>query len=526
MANAGTDQTLTDGDGSGDEAVTLDGTGSSDPDGSIASWVWTEGGEEIATGATATVTLAVGTHVVTLTVTDDDGASASDQVVIAVLAPGNRPPVADAGADQTVTDGDGSGVEPVTLDGTGSSDPDGSIVSWVWREGGTTLATGATATPGLTDGVHTITLTVTDDDGATGSDEVRVTVLPPTYATLTVIVDGVGSVGSTGVTPAIECDGGTCSQAYPIGTEVPLTATQVDPDFPFERWLGTGSGFACTTDATCMVTIDGDRTVTAWFSAPGHIAVDPATAAFTMLQAGTPTPASRTITVSNTGDRPVTDVGIATSYPPDVPAWLSATLDRTVIDTLTPGTMTLAVDPNDLEPGTYQATVSVGDTLTADEVEVTLTVTSAAPVISNLSVDLVQVNDTLSCTDGGSRYSVSFDYADPDGDVTKAVATIRDDFTYVPGQSGSWTWPGKGDYTVGGDGFAGSIGLVLCTRFDAATSIMDSFTLEDGAGHLSNILSTTRDRPTGANAPGLGASGTAAPRSAPQRAISRWTPKR
>jgi hypothetical protein len=531
VASAGADRAVTDEDETGEEPVLLDGSGSSDPDGAIVSWVWSESGEAIATGATATVSLAVGTHLITLTVTDDDGASASDQVLVTVLATRNQAPVADAGPDQTVVDGDGSGDEAVALDATASTDPDGSIVSWVWSEGSTTLASGAEPTVGLTDGTHRITLTVTDDVGASATDDVVVRVLPPSYATLTVVVDGVGSVGSSGVTPAIACDGGTCSQAYPLGTEVTLTATQVDPDYTFERWLGTGDGFTCATDATCTVTVDGDRTLTAWFPAPAQVSVSPGTATFTMIQGGSPSPASEAITVTNTGERSATDLVAGTTYAPEVPAWLSATLDGTVVDTLAPRTLTLAVDPNDLDPGSYQATVSVGNASTGDQVEVTLTVTSAAPVISNLAVELVQVNDTLTCSDQGSRYLVSFDFSDPDGDVTEGLATIRDAYLSDSDQSGTWTWPGAGDYTVGGDGFSGSVGLVLCTRFDNATSVEDAFTLEDGAGHVSNTLSTTSNRPTGANAPGVGFAGVGsappfAPGPARQRAISRWTPKR
>ena len=43
----------------------------------------------------------------------------------------NQPPVANAGPDQTVTDTDNSGAELVTLDGSGATDPDGYIVSYV-----------------------------------------------------------------------------------------------------------------------------------------------------------------------------------------------------------------------------------------------------------------------------------------------------------------------------------------------------------------------------------------------------------
>jgi len=91
----------------------------------------------------------------------------------------NQLPDADAGHDLTVTDGNDDGQGQVTLDGSGSSDPDGSIVSWVWTEGGGEIATGETPHVTFALGTHTVTLTVTDNDGATDTDIVEVTVLPP-----------------------------------------------------------------------------------------------------------------------------------------------------------------------------------------------------------------------------------------------------------------------------------------------------------------------------------------------------------
>ncbi|NLF29358.1 MAG: hypothetical protein GX591_00560 [Planctomycetes bacterium] len=82
----------------------------------------------------------------------------------------NQPPVANAGNDQTVTDTDDNGSQSVTLNGSSSYDPDGTIVSYVWKEGANQVATGAQTSAVLSVGQHTITLTVTDDDSATGSD--------------------------------------------------------------------------------------------------------------------------------------------------------------------------------------------------------------------------------------------------------------------------------------------------------------------------------------------------------------------
>lgn len=116
-------------------------------------------------------------------------------VIETVTLNNNKVPAADAGLDQTVTDDcNGNscnnvnapkrtgpkdpGYEMITLDGTKSLDQDGTISSYVWKEGETTIATDATPSVKLAVGTHTITLTVTDDDGATATDTVVVTVNP------------------------------------------------------------------------------------------------------------------------------------------------------------------------------------------------------------------------------------------------------------------------------------------------------------------------------------------------------------
>jgi len=89
---------------------------------------------------------------------------------------GNQPPVADAGPDQQVTDTDDNGSELVSLDGSGSYDPDGSITSYVWKESTTQIATGVSPDVTLNVGSHTVTLTVTDNDSATDTDNVVINV--------------------------------------------------------------------------------------------------------------------------------------------------------------------------------------------------------------------------------------------------------------------------------------------------------------------------------------------------------------
>lgn len=85
-------------------------------------------------------------------------------------------PTADAGVDQTVTDTDNNGSEQVTLDGSGSSDPDGTIQTYVWREGLNQVASGINPTITLSTGSHIITLDVVYDDDLTDFDTVIITV--------------------------------------------------------------------------------------------------------------------------------------------------------------------------------------------------------------------------------------------------------------------------------------------------------------------------------------------------------------
>lgn len=179
VASAGSDQTVVDTDDSGDEVVTLTAAGSFDPDGTIVSYEWREGGVLIATGVSPSVGFAVGGHTVELTVTDDDGATAVDIVQITVDEPPNQLPTANAGPDQTVVDADDSGDEVVALDGTGSFDPDGTVTAYEWRIDGIVVATGATPDLALDVGVHSIDLLVIDNEGDVDGDTVQITVEGP-----------------------------------------------------------------------------------------------------------------------------------------------------------------------------------------------------------------------------------------------------------------------------------------------------------------------------------------------------------
>jgi len=190
QANAGNPRTVKE-----NVTVLLNGSSSIDPDGTIISYLWEQlpGGTQIplsgASTATASftappVTAAGETLMFQLTVTDDDGLVSTDTVSIDVINTIN--PVADAGDEQTVTEGD-----MVTLDGTDSTDADGTIVSYLWEQlTGTQVlppagvsAPTATFTAPIVDPIIYPTgetldfkLTVTDDDGLVSTDTVAITV--------------------------------------------------------------------------------------------------------------------------------------------------------------------------------------------------------------------------------------------------------------------------------------------------------------------------------------------------------------
>lgn len=98
-----------------------------------------------------------------------------DNVVLSGDPAVNALPIVDAGPDQTRKDAGGNGDEFITLDGS-ASDSDGTIVSYEWTSGENVLGTTAQITPTLDVGTHTLTLAVTDNDGATATDTVDVTI--------------------------------------------------------------------------------------------------------------------------------------------------------------------------------------------------------------------------------------------------------------------------------------------------------------------------------------------------------------
>src|SRR5690606_25154884 len=83
---------------------------------------------------------------------------------------GNTAPIAMVGEDATLVDEDLNGVEKFVLDGTLSSDVDGSITNFSWSVDGVQVSSKMLDSVDLALGNHEIVLTVTDNDGARSSD--------------------------------------------------------------------------------------------------------------------------------------------------------------------------------------------------------------------------------------------------------------------------------------------------------------------------------------------------------------------
>lgn len=141
IADAGLDQTATQG-----ELVTLDGSNSSDPDDGITSYLWepVEGTSISLTNSTSVNPTFIAPNVdheaevltFRLTVTDKSGAKDTDLCNVTVHQNQNIPPKANAGTNQQVEEN-----ATFRLDGSGSTDPDGAIVSYKWLQVGGTPAT-------------------------------------------------------------------------------------------------------------------------------------------------------------------------------------------------------------------------------------------------------------------------------------------------------------------------------------------------------------------------------------------------
>jgi mono/diheme cytochrome c family protein len=218
MADAGPDQDAEVGD-----RVQLSGAGSTDADNDPLSFFWSLSSVPVGSATALSDPFAVeptfvldlaGEYVAQLIVNDGLVDSAPDTVMITA---NNRPPVADAGSDLVVDVGD-----TVTLDGSGSSDPEGDRLSFLWQ-----LSTPAGSSAALSDvtavrptfvadvaGPYQVTLVVNDGLADSAPDGALVTALA---ATVTARDDTASTASDQPVDIAV------------LNNDLPSGAVTVDP---------------------------------------------------------------------------------------------------------------------------------------------------------------------------------------------------------------------------------------------------------------------------------------------------------
>ncbi|MEM0372499.1 MAG: PKD domain-containing protein [archaeon] len=153
---------------------------SRDDDGMITNWNWDFGDGYTSPAQNPQHTYASnGTYLVTLQVTDDDGAASTTTGNVVVTAPAqppaNLPPV----AYFTYTNSTPNTFSFIDA----STDSDGAVVSWLWNFADGTTSAARNPTHVFAAGTYSVVLTVTDDDGATNSYARTITVSSGTSTT-------------------------------------------------------------------------------------------------------------------------------------------------------------------------------------------------------------------------------------------------------------------------------------------------------------------------------------------------------
>lgn len=246
--------------------VQLDGNASVDTDGVIVSYSWTqvEGTSvQLSDSESSTPTFnapdVMTSEILTfqLLVTDDLGATSTDSVNVTVRDPSSGPiaPVANAGIDQTVDELTAN----VELDGSGSSDLDGAIVSYLWEQvsgapvtinNPTSQLANFTAPEVSTSETFTFHLTVTDNDSQVHSDLVDVTILDvPAQVDTTPPVTTINAVRTTSKGKASHTISFTVNEAATIYVRVSvagqITGGGIANDF---QWYEYTSEFVIDLD--------------------------------------------------------------------------------------------------------------------------------------------------------------------------------------------------------------------------------------------------------------------------------------
>ncbi len=169
--------------------VNLDASQSADTDGTINQYNWTANGQTLSGKTTSTTFTGAGEYTLVLTVTDNQGLTATTQKTVIVTRPNQAPTAA-----FTASPSQGKAPLTVNLDASDSKD-EGTLENYEWLVNGQKLFGIKAATTLTAAGEYQITLTVTDNDGLTATQQQTITVTtaitvvePPTGADQAIII--------------------------------------------------------------------------------------------------------------------------------------------------------------------------------------------------------------------------------------------------------------------------------------------------------------------------------------------------
>jgi hypothetical protein len=378
IADAGPDQTVEQMSPQG-ATVTLNGTGSSDPDNDTLTyyWNWTGGS---AMGATPTALFPVGNTTVTLTVADSQY-NATDTVNIIVLQD-TTAPVVDAGPDVTVEQESHEGTQ-VVLNGTATNTVS-TRFNFTWSENSVVLKAEANVTNTILVytfnlGAHVVTLNATDEAGNTGSDSVTVTVIDTTPP----VVDAGPDM--------------TVEQESHEGTQVMLNGTATDvcsARFNF-TWSENGVVLATMTNAT-------DATLTYTFNLGTHIVTLNATD-----MAGNMASDSVTVTVIDTTPPEINATATPSTLWPPNHKYVEVHVTVTVYDICDPSPTLTFVSITSNEPDNNK-----GDGNTINDIV----------IINDFTFNL---RAERSGTGSGRIYTITYKATDVSGNYAVASVTVE-----------------------------------------------------------------------------------------------------
>ncbi len=234
--------------------------GSLDQDGIIASWAWAFGDQQTSTSVDPVHQYADdGTYTVRLTVTDDHGLQSHVEQEIVVL---NRGPTVSIQGASATSIGDDVVFQAI------ADDPDGTIASVLWQIGDTQLTGEQVTHQFQQSGLHTVQVTVVDDDGESAVAYHDVTVNQPPDADFSVPSPIQAGTPVTFTDTSLDADGTIVAWRWDLGG---VESTLQHPTHTFDASGQVTVTLHITDDAGAQDTISKDINVV---PAPLVISID------------------------------------------------------------------------------------------------------------------------------------------------------------------------------------------------------------------------------------------------------------